>query len=263
MKKYLFCNYYSDKNPKRRDELLICLNSNVMNPVLDKVIVFYENNDCEDLEPDDKIVLVKINKRLEFRDVFEYVLNNIEDDAVIIIANLDIFLETSMEWHTIEHNFFNLGYKDKALVCCRYNLDKDYQVWFEEKSWTRGEFCDAWVFKTPLKEEFLKEDFNFCVGNAPQCDNTMMYLMDKHYHTYSWGEKYKVYHLDNARKKAKKTKLIFTDKTDLRAAVRKKEHISISAYQDWDSLLVSSEKPQAIPSWRIIYKNKELMYQPI
>lgn len=263
MKKYLFCNYYSDSNPNRKDELLTCLNTNVMNPVLDRIFVFYENNDCADIEPDNKITLIKVSKRLEFVDVFNYVRKYIEDDAVIIIANLDTFIEASMEWHTIEHNFFNIGYKDKALVCCRYNLDKELEVWFEEKSWRRGEFCDAWVFKTPLKEEFLKEDFNFCIGNAPQCDNTMMYLMDKHYHTYSWGQKYKIYHLDNARKKAKKTKLILNAKTDLRAAQRKTEHVSISAYQDWNTMLRTQTKPQVIPSWRIMFVESKLIYQPV
>lgn len=263
MKKYLLCNYYTDKNSDRKEELLTCLNSNVMNPVIDKVIVFYENLDYLDIEPDNKLVFVKMTGRLTFSNVFDYVEKNIENNSIIIIANLDIFLEASTEWANIDSNFFNVGYVDKALVCCRHNIDRDLNVWIEEKSWIRGEFCDAYVFKTPLKYQFLMEDFDFCVGGAPQCDNTMMYLMDKHYHTYSWGLKYKIYHLDNARKKSRKSKLIFNDKTDYRASIRKIEHVSISAYQDYETMLKNRQKPQAIPSWRIIYKDNETLYKPI
>ena len=106
-----------------------------------------------------------------------------------------------------------------------------------------GNFCDAWVLKTPFDPGFIKENLWFCVGGAPGCDNVMMYLMNVYYHTFSWGDKYRVFHLDICRKQGE-TKMITNDATDWRASVRKKEHLSIPAYQDWDRLLETCERPE-------------------
>jgi hypothetical protein len=250
-------------NPDRREELLMCLYSNAENPCINKIHVFLENQDhASDIESHPKISLINLGRRLEFKDVFDYVKEHIQDDSIIVIANLDIFLETSDEWATIDRDFFQTGHPDKALVCCRHNLDENLQVWTEEDSWRRGEFCDAWVFKTPIKPEFLEENLRFCVGGAPQCDNLMMYLMSKYYHTYSWGSKYKVYHYDVCRKK-EGSKIILNEKTDMRPSLRKPEHINISAFQDWNRMLSRQLCPQYVPSWRIVYENDYEKHYPI
>ena len=85
-------------------------------------------------------------------------------------------------------------------MCSRHNyLDEklpNETLYFEKLSWDRGDFCDVWVFEFPFKESFLKENFKFSVGNAPGWDGLMMGLMHKHYLTFSWGKKYKIYHYD-------------------------------------------------------------------
>jgi hypothetical protein len=263
MHKYVFVSYFRDPDPDRKEELLICLHSNAENPDVHKVIVFLENSShSKDLDGHEKIILVHLNRRLEFKDAFDYARENIEDGSIVVISNLDIFLETSDEWANIDRDFFQAGYPDKALVCCRHNLDENLQVWTEEDSWRRGEFCDAWVFKTPIKPEFLEENLRFCVGGAPQCDNLMMYLMSKYYHTYSWGSKYKIYHYDVCRK-SDGPKMILNDKTDMRPSKRKREHIAISAFQNWDLFLKEQIEPQYVPTWRIVYENGEEKYYPI
>jgi hypothetical protein len=228
-----------------------------------KIHVFLEREDhAKDIEYHPKIVLINLNRRLEFKDVFDYAKMYVEDGSILVISNLDIFLEVSEEWAYLDRDFFQVGYPDKALVCCRYNLDENLQTWTEEDSWRRGEFCDAWVFKTPIKPKFLEENLRFCVGGAPQCDNLMMYLMSKYYHTYSWGSKYRVYHYDVCRK-PDGPKMILNDKTDMRPSKRRREHISISAFQNWELMLKEQIEPQYVPTWRIVYENGEEKYYSI
>jgi len=57
--------------------------------------------------------------------------------------------------------------------------------------------------KTPIDENFLLHDFNFCVGNAPGCDGLMMGLLNLNYHLYSRGTKYKIFHYDICEKSIK------------------------------------------------------------
>lgn len=264
MKTYLFYNYYRDTNEERKQELLMCVNTNARLTFIDQTVIFLEDeshkSDLKNLEKSDVVVL---DRRMEFSDVFEYTQKHVPDNSMIIIINLDIFLENSKEWHNIENDFFNVGYPEKAMVCCRRNLDDNLKVWIEQESWSRGEYCDAWIFKTPINPEFLKEDTNFCVGNAPQCDNVMMYLMSKYYHVYSWGSKYKIYHYDVVRKKETKTEIILNTNTDHRPSKRKSEQVMISAFQDYDKFLSEQIRPQVIPSHREIYLNNESMFIPL
>lgn len=252
MKKYIFINYYSDPDPARKHEYLYCVYNNASCEFIDKVFIFVENEShISDIVPSEKMVFVKIPSRMEFSHVINFANTRLEPDSVIIILNLDIFIENSEHWARIDEDFFQPGYPHKGLVCKRHNLNSDHSVWIEDYSWWKGEFCDAWVFKTPLNPNFVKEDFNFCVGNAPQCDNVMMYLMSKYMHVFSWGSKYRVYHYDVCRKGTRDSgNMIYTGKTDTRPSQRRNEHIDIPAFQDWDALLQIQKPPVYMPTWR-------------
>jgi hypothetical protein len=116
----------------------------------------------------------------------------------------------------------------------------------EKKLWQNGDFCDGWVFKTPFETEFLEEDFDFCVGGSPGCDNVMMYVMSKYYHTYSWGEKYQSFHLDICRKPGRPSAHITNEKTDYRAKNRRTQHAKIPGHQDWEFLLKNQIEPKFV-----------------
>jgi hypothetical protein len=258
MKKYIFINYFSEPDPARRAEYLYCVEKNVSCPFIDKVFIFVENDLAKkDIPLNDKIEFLQTSTRMEFKDIINYATANIENDSVIIILNLDVFIENSKEWENIDRDFFKVGYPNKGLVAKRHNLDENMNIWIEEHSWNKGEFCDAWILKTPFHPDFLKEDTEFCVGGAPQCDNLMMYLMSKYSHVYSWGSKYKIFHYDVARKQEHKSKLILNDKTDYRPSKRKTEHINIPANQDWDQLLKTGTQPRYLPTWKI--QNKRVI----
>lgn len=240
----IYINYYSDSNLERRKEYLECLRKNQALDFVERIIVFLENQeDRNDIVNSRKCEFINLGRRLEFRDVIDHASRALPAGTVIIILNLDIYLDDSSEWRNIDQNFFQQGTAPKALVAKRHNLDHNYVPTKEEKWWQVGNFCDAWVLKTPFNPEFVKEDFWFCVGGAPGCDNVMMFLMNAYYHTFSWGDKYRVFHLDICRKQGE-TKMITNDATDWRASTRKKEHLSIPAYQDWERLLETDQRPE-------------------
>ena len=254
MKKYIYINYFRDSNPERQKEYLHCINHNLGLDFVDAMIVFLEKEEHKsDLPESSKIQYVYHPQRMEFKDVFDHANKNIEPDSVIVILNLDIFLENSEEWKSIDHNFFEAGYADKALVLTRHNIVEygSNFVDIESDYWLHGNFCDAWVLKTPLKEDFLEEDFEFCVGNAPQCDNLMMGLMSKYYHTFSWGSKYRIYHYDVCRgAKSMQDKLDnFPKAVDYRARDRRSQHMSIPTMQPWEYMLENKIRPYSCFSW--------------
>lgn len=210
---------------------------------MDKIYVFLERDeDVNDIADRSRLVFVKLGRRMEFRDVVDHAQQNLAPGTILAVLNLDIFLEDSKAWGTVDRDFFCAGRANKALVLKRHNLDENMQATKETRHWEIGHFCDAWVMKTPLDPGFLGEDLEFCVGGAPGCDQVMMYLMHIYYHTYSWGDKYRIFHFDICRKNGN-TRMITNEKTDWRPKQRRDQHVSIPANQDWDTLLRTGQRP--------------------
>lgn len=248
MKKYIYCNYFSDSNLQRRLEFLHCIYANLSLDFIDGMIVFLEREEHKNDLPDNpKIQYVLLNRRMEFQDAVEHAQTQLEPQSIVIILNLDIFLEDSDQWRNIDQEFFQVGHNKKALALTRHHIQSldDPQITIEVDSWLEGHFCDAWILKTPLDPEFLKQDFRFCVGHAPQCDNLMMGLMSNYYHTYSWGSKYRIYHYDVCRGLVGvDAKTEFRKSTaDLRPQARRDEQRNIPTQQDWNKLLATGQEP--------------------
>jgi hypothetical protein len=259
MKKYILLNYFSDFNLDRKKEYLFCLQKNLNLKFITKIFIFIENNkdknDLKVLNNSKKIEYVKINKRFEFRDAILYSQKFLKN-SVIIILNLDIFLEDSKAWKNIDKEFFLRGHLNKALVCYRNNIFKELipknLIKIENLSFSKGDCCDAWILKTPINENFLLRDFNFCVGNAPGCDGLMMGLLNFNYHLYSWGTKYKIFHYDICRKVDQNRKkynfykngYILNNKADIRPTLRFTEWMRVPPNQDWNFLLKNRIKPK-------------------
>jgi len=257
MNKYIIINYYSDKNPERKKELIYCVQQNLNLTFINKVVIFLNNacdqRDLNKLKNYDKILFVKIDKRLDFKTVIDFSHKQLQK-SIIIILNLDIFLANNLAWKNID-NFFNIGVKNKAIVCSRTNLFKNRlasHITKQEKiSNLKGDFCDAWVIKTPFEKNFLKSNFCFSVGNAPGCDGLMMGILTKFYHVYNYGKKYKIYHYDVCRKIIKNLKLnnfaknsfIINSSIDLRPLLRINQWVRIPQNQNWKFLLINKKKP--------------------
>ena len=261
MKKYLITNYYSDKNPERKKELLFCIQKNLNLNFIDNVILFLEKetnkSDLINLINNNKIIYYNLNNsNFILKKVFEYAQKKLPDECIIIICNLDVFLEDNEHWNNIEQDFFNTGHPDKALVCTRENLYaeklSEWQIETEKKSINEGDFSDAWILKKPFKKNFIDENFNFTMLGSPGPDPLLMGLMSKHYHTYSWGSKYKIFHYDICRKTSKNKSAHYyhvhiNNRTDVRPLMRSDEAVKIPINQDWENILKNKIQPRFIP----------------
>lgn len=283
MKKNLFINYYDEKDFERKKEYLFCVQKNLNLKFIDRVFIFMnkniDKNDLLSLKNSHKIEFIHVDDRFDFCDVIDFCVENFKNKCLVIIANLDVFLEDSKDWSRISEDFFEAGSKKKSLVCSRHNyLDEKLPhetLYFEKLSWDRGDFCDVWVFEFPFKESFLKENFKFSVGNAPGCDGLMMGLMHKHYLTFSWGKKYKIFHYDICRKQktntaklnfyisskisGKRVSFILNDRADIAPTIRMNEWYRIPNNQNWKKILEENYITEAYKSRlnsKSYFKNK-------
>lgn len=259
MNKVILVNYYSDQNLNRKKELIFCVNKNLNLNFIDKIFIFVEKkteiNDLKNLKNSKKIKFIITNKRrIHTEDLFYYIKNKINNSSIIIMMSCDIFLQNSKNWKNIDKNFFKVGYKYKILLGIRKNLHQNLlskrQVKWEKKSSMLGEYFDVIAFRTPLKKDIFKENFNFIWGIAGG-DSLMMGLLNKHYHIFSMGKKYITYHYDVVRKQKEKPSFTFNfieinKNFEIGALLRIDESARVPTRQRWNYLLKNSIKPKVI-----------------
>lgn len=244
----LYINYFRDENPLRRREYLTCLEHNLSQPWLDHVVIMLERaSDLVDLPDHPRASVRDLGRRMTFRDAMDHA-ERWPAGTTMIVANLDIEFLTPEAWTALDRDFWQPPGPPRAMVCTRRDLTREGEWIRPEPDSTRGNFCDVWVFRLPVLAAFLAEDLDFCVGGAPQCDNVMMHLMSRHYHTYSWGDRYQVGHRDLARKD-RGAGMIFTPATDWRASRRRGEHANIPTDQPWAELLAQGLPPRVVPTF--------------
>lgn len=88
---WLITQYYNPAQAKRRREVVACLQANLANPLVDRVILLNESAGLAAAHP--KITEVVIGHRLTYADVLRWIAAQ-EVDAIVAFANADIFLDT-------------------------------------------------------------------------------------------------------------------------------------------------------------------------
>lgn len=260
MKKYIFCNYFRSKDLIRNSENIFCIQKNLNLSFINKIFVFCDfriKKDLIKLKNNKKIIYINTyNKILNLRELFDSIKNNhIDKEAIIIILNLDIYLENSAYWKYIDKNFFSIGEKKKTLVCIRSNInEKNYtknRLKLEKLSRNIGDFSDCWVFKTPIDKNFLNENLNFPLWGSRAADVLLMGLMCKHFHTYSWGSRYKINHLHTIESVDNHKNIkdywrheILKKQLNISCLIRIHEAARIPPSQDFKYLLKSGIRPR-------------------
>lgn len=275
MKKYLFVNYYSDQNNERKKELIYCFQKNLELKFIDKIYTFVEKkeelNDLFNLRNKSKIFPIITNKkRITKKDIFD-LAKKIKNKFILIAITADIYLANSKSWGNIEKEFFNKSKKNKVIFCSRNSIKKEKlskrQIKFERKSTLKGEYLDAFVFKKPFLKSFLDENLDFIWGSAGG-DSLLMGIAAKHYHTYYWGQNYKIFHYDVVRKKNENPLVTFnnieiTKTTEIGSMLRPYEMARIPIKQDWNKLLRDGKKPKVIylkKDMNLFTRNLRLIY---
>jgi hypothetical protein len=150
-------------NPKRIDEILFVLRSNLANPNLALITVILDDSKTfEELKSnfsEEKLNLVQFKKRPTFKDLFSFAVNN----EINIVANGDIQLSNQIKRVKL---FFSIS-KSTFIALSRVNLDG------EMESEKRGDSQDLWCFWGCLKLQ-LTTDLDYNLGQIG-CDNRLVY----------------------------------------------------------------------------------------
>ena len=172
----LLVNYY-DAGPRQK-EIDYCLQQNLANELITKVIVFNQFKEID--HPKVENLMVKI--RPTYQDFFDHF-----EDGINIIANADIFFDT-----TLSNARHLIGKKCYALT--RWEFDGETSKRFEavHKDCPAHFSQDVWMFrgKTALKgfDKVIAQRANaraydwvrFTIGVAG-CDNVLAAMLKKHY----------------------------------------------------------------------------------
>ena len=244
----LIIQYYNDSNKERQKEYEECLRKNLSNPAISKIhnIIEKDTTIPEEFKNNKKLINIpfdysksgKIKGRLTFKYAFDYSRENIPVGEVVVISNLDIFLEDSQEWKNIKEDFFNYNgnkLNNNCLCLSRHEYYWNGSSKIENSQWT-GASSDVWCFLSSVKEI---KDCDFSVGNSPGCDAAIVKrFKDSGYKIFNWAKKYKVFHLDICRGHFH-GKMIITDKTDpegKKALLRGR--LDVKPLQNWEKHLI-------------------------
>ena len=226
---HLFQELFFEKNTEREKEYLFCINRNLSNPNINKMFfVINEDDYNENKSYFDDLLNSKLidnskvkfifspEKRFSFNQMVEFSRTYLDEDRIVMVSNLDIFIPQLESWENIYDEFFKSTDKSICMALARTEYLNDDTTWIDEVAWDRGEFADAWIFMSPFKIKLSDFPLTVPVGNAPSCDNYMFLLLSKNYdYLFNWAEKYKIYHYDICRKpevvKTKRSKMVLNE----------------------------------------------------
>ena len=261
---YLFQELFKEKNPERENEYLFCINKNLSNPIVNKIFyVLNEEEYNENKEYFDKLkstyfvnshkieFIISKQQRFTFNQMVDFSKTYVEENRIVLIANLDVFIPESDDWKNIYDDFFMSTDKSVCLALSRTEYLDEKTQWIDKIAWENGEFADAWCFLSPLKIKSETFPIEIPVGAAPSCDNYMFLLLGMAYeHVFNWADKYKIYHYDICRKpevvSTQRGKMILNDS----CVVLSKDYLHsfdsskymIKAQDDWETLFNTIKK---------------------
>lgn len=168
----LFYNYFEDSNQSRAEELVTCLRRNIANRNIDTVYVVTEEHTRVELNGP---VVIRIDKRPLFRDMFRIIESRSGTDDINIVINTDCFLDEE-DTRTVSGIARN-----EAWCILRTEIESAEPVQVDEnlnkknlKKHSR-DMQDGWVFRgKPPSTLWL--DFHMGV---PGCDNRLAYEFEK------------------------------------------------------------------------------------
>tara|TARA_Y100000389_G_C17465612_1_gene525247 strand:- start:546 stop:2270 length:1725 start_codon:yes stop_codon:yes gene_type:complete len=231
---YLFTQFFLHGDNERRNEILYCLQNNVRNKSIHRIILLNERiySDEELGVVSEKIIQVNIGKRLLFSDIFEYVFET-KIQGYIIIANVDIFFsqtfsplygsdihEEKKMFSLLRHEYRGnpdlskaslFGSKMSLLETMKnehvglYNQIINSQESPNETfvDGARADSWDAWIIHTNFmitpKQNAV---FKFALG-MPGCDNKLIYLFRiLGYEIYNDPLYFPIYHYHRTQKRS-------------------------------------------------------------
>jgi glycosyltransferase involved in cell wall biosynthesis len=162
----LLTPYYLDSCPERQAELDFCLQQNLQNPLITKVILFLDHSlntqQIKELHRS-KIETFFCDGRCTYQNCLDYA-NKYLQGEIVLIANTDIFFDETLELlaeHDLSNQFINLSRWEVVGI--------NESVVHSQLSASVGS-QDAWIFRAPLKP-FVA----YFPLDKPGCDNRIAF----------------------------------------------------------------------------------------
>lgn len=175
---WLFTQFYKPKEKARFEEICQTLSNNINNPLLSKIVLFFENeNDieyCNNKYPNNnRIICVKLNKRLSYTDFLKYVVSDqVPTNTFVVLANSDIYFDNTLRY------LWKISLNDKCLALLRWE-HSDKGLNDAKLFGPRPDSQDTWIFNSNcIKSRAATKwnddtyiQFNYYLG-TPGCDNS-------------------------------------------------------------------------------------------
>ena len=163
---YIFQQFYIPKDQNRRKEINQCLNNNVKNKFINKIILLNEREYTKeemDLNDDEikKIQQIVISKRLKYSIFFEIAKNF---QGYTLLSNSDIFFDESIE------NIFKTSLYYKRSCFTQNRIEHNKKLFGP-----RSDSQDAWLFHSKHLT-FNSKNMDFELG-MPGCYNKITFLL--------------------------------------------------------------------------------------
>lgn len=178
---YLYTTFYKEHNEDRRSELLFCLNKNLSNPQIAKVVVFNESGDLSSVEHNGNLIIFKIESRPKYSDFIENINSRGEKDIIHIVANTDIFFDENIAV------LRKISLRNVCLALARWDTTESYKPIL----FNHNDSQDVWIFRGRIKKTLTSD---YPIG-VPRCDNRFMFdLQESGYIVQNPAFSIKAYH---------------------------------------------------------------------
>lgn len=163
---YFISQYYVPDQSKRRKEIDTCLQNNIDNTFIDHIILLNEKNYPLKFSSD-KVKQVLIKHRLYYDDVIRYINEHIPEDSIVVFANADIYLDSSIR------SIWSTNVEDKFFALLRYD---DNDSGGDEIFGPRADSQDTWIISSNSVKKrsatWKYDDLHFSFGISG-CDNAI------------------------------------------------------------------------------------------
>jgi hypothetical protein len=128
---------------------LYCLNKNLKNKFINKIVLFFEKKCDIPLFDKEKIEFVEVNKRISYKDWIDFSKKN---KGVKILANSDVYLDETVGC------LLKIEWKNTLVILSRKDLTKKGEIIESEVFHNSGKKInpkcsqDAWAYKDNLRE---------------------------------------------------------------------------------------------------------------
>ena len=171
----LFAQYYVPKDKKRLAEINTCFKKNIENPLVEKFVIFFENEADQSFIPNYSKLEKRVHPaRLTYRDWLN-ATQGLEDGSLSVLINSDIYLTQTLE--LLSRHASQIESQKRFIALSRHNPADNGLELNSNPHWTQ----DVWALVKP-KEGFsasLLQEAGFELGQ-PGCDNKIAYIFHSH-----------------------------------------------------------------------------------